>query len=621
MPHLIHTAPPDTGTVALGKTLPDLLYDTVARTSNPAFLNQRTADGWLSYSVSRFRDEAEEIALGLLASGLAPGDRVAFLMESDLYFALADMGCALAGLVSVPIYLTHTDDAVRYVTTHAGAKAIIVSGEDEVRRVAGMIEETDLTLVVAVEMPAVLPAMPENVRLVALDALRETGRARHTDDAIAALRDKLDPHDLVTIIYTSGTTGTPKGVMLSHENISFDGVAAISGLGDDYDGDREVGLSFLPMTHIFQRTMHYCYVAYGTSTYFCTPEDVGAMLREVRPTTFATVPRVLEKVYAGLLEKAETLTGVRGALMRWAIGLARRYEVGHTPTGLYAAQMALADKLVFTKWREALGGRVKNIIVGGAALSPEIANILGAARIPCLQGYGLTETSPVITFNRPGRNRAGTVGEPLAGVEVTIADDGEILTRGPHVMLGYYRDEEKTAETIDADGWLHTGDIGEFTPEGRLVITDRKKDLFKLSTGKYVMPQPLESRLTAEPLIEQAVVVGNGHKYTTALVFPDQDALRVFARRAGLDATGPLDALLREKAVVARYQELIDRANEGMDAWSTIKYFRLVPDHLTIENGLLTPKLSVRRALVRKKFEAEIDALYKETERKHAVET
>ncbi len=610
----ISTAPPGTGTLVLGKTLPDLLYETAAKLDNPSFMNQPTGAGWQAFSVTQFRDASEEIALGLLAHNLERGDRVALFMESDTYFGLADMGCLIAGMVSVPIYITHTDDAVRYVIEHAEARALFVSDSEGLRRLLPLLEGTAVKTVVIAQPEGTLEAAHAGVEIVALEALQKAGCARREADAeaIPQLLAQIDPHDLATIIYTSGTTGRPKGVMLTHENISSNGIASISGLGDFGNGQEEIALSFLPMTHIFQRTMHYCYVAYGTSTYFCTPEEVGARLREVRPTTFATVPRVLEKVYAGLLEKAETLTGARGALMRWALGLARRYELGKTPTGVYALQLKLADRLVFSKWREALGGRISYIIVGGAALSGEIANIMAAAGIPCLQGYGLTETSPVISFNRPGRNRAGTVGEPLAGVEVTIAEDGEILTRGPHVMQGYYKDEERTREVMDDAGWFHTGDVGEFTPEGRLQITDRKKDLFKLSTGKYVMPQPLESQLTAEPLIEQAVVVGAGYKFTTALLFPDQAALRAFAERAGVDAAQSFESLLNEPQVVARYQELIDRANEGMDPWSTIKRFRLVPDHLTIENGLLTPTLKLKRAAVRQRFEQEIAAMYTE---------
>jgi long-chain acyl-CoA synthetase len=421
--------------------------------------------------------------------------------------------------------------------------------------------------------------------------------------------EQIDATDLATIIYTSGTTGTPKGVMLTHQNISSNGLAAVTGLGWSPDEKGSVSLSFLPLTHIFQRTMHYCQMACRLETYFCAPEQVGELMRTVRPTSFATVPRVLEKVYTRILEKAESLSGAKRKLFDWSMGLAKRYELGTKPTGFYALQLAIANKLVFSKWREALGGRVGHLIVGGAALSPDLANIFGAAGVSLIQGYGLTETSPIITFNRPGRNRAGSVGEPLMGVEVAIADDGEIITRGPHVMQGYYKRPERTAEVLMDDGWFLTGDVGEFTDEGHLRITDRKKDLFKLSTGKYVTPAPLESVLTAQPLIEQAVVVGVGHKFTTALIFPDEAVVRVLADRFG-EADASFDTLLRDERVVGRFRELIQEANAGHDSWTQIKRFRFVTGGLSIEEGLLTPTLKVKRSAVRARFSSDIDALY-----------
>ena len=478
------------------------------------------------------------------------------------------------------------------------------------------------TVIVAEPPVGRTSGLPEGVELITMAALRERGRARlETDvEAIPALLGQIDPHDVATLIYTSGTTGRPKGVVLTHENISSNGLTSFSGLKGYAGGpDGEEGISFLPMTHIFARTLHYGYLYYRTSVYFTTPDRLGEDLKKVRPTTFATVPRVLEKVYSRIREKAATLTGVKQRLLNWSLALAERYELGQTPTGLYALQLRLADVLVFRQWREALGGRVRYVICGGAALNADLANTFAAAGVTILQGYGLTETSPVIAFNRPDRNRAGTVGEPLPEVEVTIADDGEILTRGPHVMRGYYKDEERTSEVIGEDGWFHTGDVGEFTPEGFLRITDRKKDLFKLSTGKYVMPQPLENELTAEPLVEQAVVVGAGRKFCAALVFPDQDTLRVFARTRGLGADVSVEELVEHPAVRQRYQELVDEANRGMDPWSTIKRFRLVPEHLTIENGLLTPTLKVKRRPVHDRFADEIDALYEEAERERSA--
>lgn len=611
MADTIYTAPPGTGHAVLGKTLTALLYEACAAYPNPHALNQPVGDGWKAWSLEAFREEAEALARGLLGLGLERGDRVAFFMESDVYFCLADMGCLLAGLVDVPVYITHAPEAVHYVFHHAEVRAVVVSSRAHLAQVAKAIADTPSVEHVVVAEPLEEKSrarLPERVAVHDFDGLMARGRESGPD--VEALRAQVRPHDLATIIYTSGTTGRPKGVMLTHENISYNGLTSFTGLPDFQPGaDGELGLSFLPLTHIFARTLHYGFLAFGTSVYFSDPERLSDDLLRVRPTVFATVPRVLEKVYSRILERATTLTGAKKKLLNWALDVAGQYELGQEPSVALKAELALADRLVFGKWREALGGRVKYIICGGAALSGDLANLFAAAGVNVLQGYGLTETSPVITFNRPGRNRAGTVGEPIPGLEVKIAGDGEILTRGPHVMQGYFRDEEKTREVLDDDGWLHTGDIGDFTDEGFLRITDRKKDLFKLSTAKYVMPQPLENKLTAHPLIEQAVVVGAGRKYPTALIFPDQDTLAVFATSRGVGGQ-PVEALLREPVVVERYRQLVAEANEGMDPWSTIKRFALIPDHLSVENGLLTPTLKVRRPQAGARYQAEIDALY-----------
>ena len=617
MGNQIYTAPPNAGRAFRGRTLTSLLYDACARYPNPHLFMQPRGQTWEPLSLEGFREQAEETALGLQALGVARGDTVALFMESDAFFVVADMGCLLAGAVDVPIYLTNAPDAIRYVIEHAEAQTLFVSSNHHLHTIADLLAGTPVQRVVVAELDGgPLPRLPRGVELLSLGQLRKRGRAHRTPEAIEALKQSAQPDDLATIIYTSGTTGTPKGVMLSHENISFNALTAFDGLGDYRSGaDGEVSLSFLPLTHVFARTLLYGNLAHGTTTYFATPDDLSRAFKAVRPTVFATVPRVLEKVYSRIREKAATLEGVKKRLLNWSLALAHQYEIGQEDEQppLYKLQLFVADLLVFGQWRAAIGGRVRYVICGGAALSPELANLFAAAGVTVLQGYGLTETSPVIAYNRPHLNRAGTVGVPLPDVEVMIADDGEILTRGPHIMQGYYKDEEKTAEAL-AGGWFHTGDVGRFTDEGFLTITDRKKDLFKLSTGKYVMPQPLENRLTKEPLVHQAVVVGAGHKFTTALLFPEEDTLRIFARTRGLDAAMPLDALLQHPTVVARYQALVDAANDGMDPWCTIKRFRLVPAQLTIENGLLTPTLKVKRPAVREAFADEIEAMYADAE-------
>jgi long-chain acyl-CoA synthetase len=610
MSEKIYKAPPGTGTAVLGKSLPSLLYEACERGDVLSAFNQPRDETWEAFSLFGFRDRSEALAAGLLHLGFKPGERVGLFMESDVFFCLADMGCLMAGLVDVPIYLTHGEDAITYVLDHSGARGLFVSNEALLREVLPVLERLDtLEFIILAEGNSTL-SVPERMELHTMESLEDLGR-EHGADKMRDQARAVEPGALATIIYTSGTTGTPKGVMLTHENISYNAMTAFSGMPDFVrsNGENETAISFLPLTHIFARALHYGFVAYGSSVFFTTPENLSRDLQKVRPTVFATVPRLLEKVYARIVERAATMSGVKKRLLVWALGLASRYEMGKTPTGLYAAQLSVANRLVFEKWREALGGRVKYIIAGGAALSGHLANLFFAAGVNILQGYGLTETSPVITYNRPNRNRAGTVGEPIPGVEVKIAADGEILTRGPHLMTGYYREEEMTRQVIDEEGWLHTGDVGEFTHEGFLRITDRKKDLFKLSTGKYVMPAPLESRLSAEPLVEQVVVIGQGEKFCAALIFPDHDVLLSTARSKGIGTTS-MQALTEHPEVMAMYRELVDKANEGIDPWSTIKNFVLVSDKLTPENGLLTPTMKVRKSRVRDRYEGVIRGLY-----------
>ena len=558
-----------------------------------------------------FRDGADEVALGLLESGVERGDHAALFMESDLYFALADFGTLVAGVVNVPLYTTYAPENLVFVTKHGEAKALFVSNPEMLRQFAGWADQVpDVKLVVLAEGEGGGVRLPDGVRLMTLDELREVGRRKLAEapNRPDELRDRVEPSDLATLLYTSGTTGQPKGVMLTHENISSNSYAAFTGLPTLGHAD-EVALTFLPMTHIYARMLSFANVAWGHSVYYSTPDLLVGHLPEVRPTMMATVPRVLEKVFDKVLLGVQEAEGAKGKIGQWAMGRAQEYDLERPPAGLEAAKHGVADKLVYSKLRERLGfTRVKALSVGGAALRPDLANAFTAFGVPTYQGYGLTETSPVITMNGPGFNKAGTVGQPVAGVEVAIAEDGEIVTRGPHVMTGYYKAQDKTDEVIDADGWFHTGDIGEFTPDGFLKITDRKKALFKLSTGKYVVPQPIENRLTESPLIEQAVVVGNSQKFCTALLFPNVEALAVWARRRNVTAEG--EALLKDPAVQAEFERLVAEANRGMDHWSQVQRFRLVPELMTVENEMLTPTMKVKRGAVNQAYTADIDRMY-----------
>jgi long-chain acyl-CoA synthetase len=613
----IYTAPADSGDPVLGKTLPDLLYEAAEAYENPRALNQPEGEGWTPLSLTDFRTQAEEVALGLRDLGLERQDRVALLLESDVDFCRVDMGCLIGGLIDVPVYLSTSPEQMTYVIDHAEARALVVADMERLEVAAEIVPNLPRieSVILCNDDGSPRPELPNRVDVLTLDEVRERGRASVDDvsGAIQDLRSQIQPDDLATLIYTSGTTGQPKGVMLTHENISFNAMTSVQELENFEEGaDGEVIISFLPLTHVFARALHYAFMAKGVSVYFTSPDDLVSALPKVQPTAFASVPRVLEKVYAGIQKKITEMEGLQKTIGSWALGVARQYRLGEQTGLFYDLQKSLADSLVFSKWRQALGGRVKYIVVGGAALQADLANTLAAANITTLQGYGLTETSPVIAYSRPSRNKPGTVGEPLPGVEVCLADDGEILTRGPHVMKGYYKAPDKTSAVMTDDGWFHTGDIGEFDEDGYLKITDRKKDLFKLSTGKYVMPQPIENRLGSEPLVDKAVVVGNSQKFCAALIFPSEDQVRSKAGILGLDEAQPFEDLLDEPEIIELFQSLVDKANEGMDHWSTVKRFALIPDELTIDSGLLTPTLKIKRPKIREAYEDEIDALYED---------
>jgi long-chain acyl-CoA synthetase len=581
------------GDLVLGRTLVSMLDEACEKYPNPTAFNDHSSQGWVALSNTEFRKRAEHLALGLLDLGLQRGDKVGLLMHSDTQFCLADVACLIAGLVDVPIYLTHSPEAMTFILNQSESKVLVASDNTLANQVQSILSQTPIKHVVV--------AKGSGLTFADLEQRGEKLRAANPE-RIQQLKKEINAQDLVTIIYTSGTTGMPKGVMLTHENISSNAIAAFTGLSTIELG-KEVALSFLPLSHIFARTLSYGLMWYGASTYFSHPDLIRDHFKEVQPTFFITVPRVIEKVYDRIMATGAGLHGIKKKLFDWSMSLAQQFDVSKEPVGLYALQLKIANKLVFSKWREGFGGRVKCACSGGAALRPELVNIFAAAGIPILQGYGLTESSPVITFNRPGSNRAGTSGPALQGVEVKISEQGEILSRGPHIMKGYYKNPQATAETIDGEGWLHTGDLGEIDRDGYLKITGRIKNLFKLSTGKYVMPQPLEERLESSPFIDTALVVGDNEKYCAALVFVNQVALQTLSSVQGVEA-------LKTPEVQQQFKSLVASANAGLSPWETIKKVVLCLDELTIQNGMLTPKLSVKRHEVMKKYKDALDEFY-----------
>ncbi len=462
------------------------------------------------------------------------------------------------------------------------------------------------------------PELPQCIQLFSLDEVRARGKKLWNEeqrqelrlDSVHASGSQISPQDLATIVYIAGDTGQPKGVMLSHENITADILTTFKSIPELKPGEIETVLSFLPLTHIFARALIYGHLNYGHRIYFSAPNRAVRDFKTVQPTLVATVPRLLEKIYQKILDHGSKLRGIKKTIFNWALKLAQNYELGKPINVFDNLQLKLADRLVFSQWRKPFGGRLKYFISGGAALKAEIANVLSAAGMTVLQGYGLTETSSVICCNQDALNRGGTVGLPIPGVEIAIAPDQEILVKAPYVMQGYYKNPEATKAVIDESGWLHTGDLGEFTPEGFLTITGSKKDLFKLSTGKYVTPQPLENRVKESPLVAQAVVVGMQKKFCGMLIFPTLDKLREHAKTLGWHE--PNTELLQQSQIVDLYQTLVDQANEQLPRWSKVKRFQLINADLTVDNGLLQQNLKVNRAKVNEIFATEINALYGE---------
>ncbi|MEO0852435.1 MAG: AMP-binding protein, partial [Cyanobacteria bacterium J06648_11] len=455
----------------------------------------------------------------------------------------------------------------------ADVKAIVVADLEALERIEPHLE-SEVIAIVADPIAEHLYQRKASKPVRTLTDIRNIGRLVRAEVGRGAWRNEISPDDLATIVYTAGADGTPLGVKLSHENMSAAIIATFTGTPDVKPGAETNILSFLPLTHVFARSFFYGHLFYGHSITLGSPRRFEQRLRQVQPTLIATVPRLLEKIQQKILRKGNQLKGRSRSIFNWAVSLADRYELGQPFSPWFALQLHLADRLVYSRWREALGGKLRFIVCGGAAVPADVANFFSAAGMTVMQGYGLTETGSVICCNRDRFNRAGTVGVPVAGVEIAIADDGEIVVRGACVMQGYVNNPAATEAVLDTDGWLHTGDVGEFTAEGFLRITGYKKHLFKLSTGEYVMPLPLEEKLERSPLVKRAVVVGDRRKFCGMAIVPDEENLR---REMGeRDAMSSLETWLDRPEVLTLYQALIDEANRSMPRWSRVKRFELV---------------------------------------------
>lgn len=555
---------------------------------------------WKRYSTAQSLDEINQVALGLLAIGLQPGDRIATVSNNRPEWNFLDLGMLQVGGVHVPLYPTITDQDYRYILEHAEVRWVMVSDASLYERIAP----------IAREFPHIAGVYTFN-RVPGAQHWSEIKAAARLDlgQELLNRRAAIQKEDTATIIYTSGTTGFPKGVMLSHHNIMSNLLEAAVRVPCKA-GDKS--LSFLPLNHIYERMLTYMMMYSSIGIHYAeSMETIGENLKEIKPQVFSTVPRLLEKVYDKIVAKGMELTGLKRKLFFWALDLGLRYEFKEANGWWYETQLKWANKLIFSKWREALGGNVQAIVSGAAALQPRLARVFWAAKIPVLEGYGLTETSPVIAVNylATGQVEFGTVGPVLEGVELRIAEDGEILCKGSNIMQGYYKDEALTREVIDSDGWFHTGDIGTLTAQGNLKITDRKKEIFKTSGGKYIAPQAMENKFKESIYIEQLMVCGENQKHPSAFIVPAWEVLNDWATKNGVGDLSP-SALVQNPQVIALLQSEIDRFNKEYGQWEQIKKFTLLPVTWTVESGELTPTMKLKRKFIVGKFQREHDALY-----------
>ncbi|MDB5196698.1 MAG: long-chain fatty acid--CoA ligase [Flaviaesturariibacter sp.] len=575
---------------------------------NDALLAAKEAGAWRSYSVREVADTVEKLTAGLLALGINGQDmsiegrhKVAILGKNRPEWVFLDLAVQKCGAVLVPVYPTvHVND-LEFVLNDAQVKLVFVNDAELLQKVNTVSERT--------------PSVLEVYSFERLEGCKHwseiltLGKQEHFQQ-ISAIAEKITTEDLFTIIYTSGTTGTPKGVMLSHRNVLSNVLSTIPYLPV---GRGSKVLSFLPLNHIFERMITYVYLFAGVTIYYAESLDtLGENLKEVKPEMFTTVPRLLEKVYEKIMTTAGTLTGIKKKLFFWALALGEQYDVQKGGSPIYQAQLALARKLVFSKWREGLGGNLKCIVTGAAACQVKLIRIFTAAGIPIMEGYGQTETSPVITVNRfePENRFFGTVGPVISGVEVKIAEDGEILCKGPNVMMGYYKRPDATTETV-IDGWLYTGDIGTMVDGKFLKITDRKKEIFKTSGGKYVAPQPIENKLVESPFIGQVMVVGSGEKFTGALIVPAFPQLRDWCKAQGIGEGLPAEAMVQHPQVQAHYQQIVSDMNSHFNPVEQIKKFELLPQEWSVDGGELTPTLKLKRKVVMEHCGAFVEKIYR----------
>jgi long-chain acyl-CoA synthetase len=572
-------------------------------------------DVYHSLKFIEVHSSVNKIAAGLINLGISKGDKVLILSENRVEWAIADYAILSIGAITIPIYPTLLPTHVEFIINNSEGKTILVSGEDQFSKIEKIRNK--------------IPAIKNIISMDELDSgnvisWRELLSKGHSllekqPDLLQKNLDSVSRQDLASIIYTSGTTGVPKGVMLTHENFLSNIEGALQAISVS---EKDSFLSFLPLSHVFERMAGHFLATYSGATiaYAESIDTVAENLQEIHPTVMTSVPRFFEKVYARVMDSLEEGSPVKKKIFLWAIEVGKKanlYKQKDLPLkGLLKAQHGIANKLVYSKLRERVGGNIRFFVSGGAPLSREIAEFFTAADLLLLEGYGLTESSPVITVNRENNFKFGTPGLPLINVEVCIAEDGEILTRGPHVMKGYFKDPEGTREAIDSDKWLHTGDVGYIDKDGFLFITDRKKNIIVTSGGKNVAPQPIENLLITSKYIEQAVVLGDKRKYCTAFIVPNEENLKNFAEKNNITYKDP-DDLHSKPAIQQLFRNEIDKLSGDLASYETIKKFQLLKEPFSIESGELTPTLKVKRNVVEQRYKNLIDAMYPDDENAH----
>lgn len=603
------------------RTINEMFNQAMQKRANQVVMRYKRDKQWRDITGAELNNRVQKIALALHQLGVRAGDRVALLAESSPEWSITDYAILANGAVNVPIYPTQAVDQVEYILRNSGARILFVSNSKQLRRIKPALDSLrskDRPQLILFEAPK--EDKPKEDKkddgVIYLSSLEKTGEEEcaRQPQLYEQLSAQAQPDDLATIIYTSGTTGEPKGVMLTHRNLVSN--ALNSGKVFDLRPD-DSSLSFLPLSHVFERTVLYIYMSFGVQINFARGvETVAEDIKEVRPTVVTAVPRLFEKIYATINKRAAEAKPIQQKIFHRAVEVGREVAIlkdkGQSVPIRLALELKVLDRLVFTKWRAAVGGRLRFFVSGGAALSPELAYIFAGAGITILQGYGLTETSPVVSFNRPDTNRIGTIGQTIPGVKVRVAEDGELLVQGDNVMQGYYQMPDETERVLQRyeDGvWFHTGDIGTVDEDGYISITDRKKDLIKTSLGKYIAPQPIENMIRAIPMVEQVIVIGNARKFPSALIVPSFDALRAYAKSLGIEASDARE-FTRHPRIVEYFKKKVDEVTRGLAPHEKIKKIALLDQEFSVESGELTPTLKVRRKFVEDKHREVIDALY-----------